>query len=84
MLIVPFLLLGAAFYGTWLFVLDTYRPHKKETWQRRALAIIVTSCLVVCAGLQSLGELAPRDFIIVTLLAAVSYFYIVRASSTRT
>lgn len=80
-LIVPFLLLGLAVYLTWLSLVDVFLPKYRDKKTAHAiLGGIIASTLVICLGLQSIGELALQDIIPVLLFVSLVYFYIARNS----
>lgn len=82
LLIPPFLLLWFALYNTGLYIGQLLSPPRPSTGGNRTLLVVlVATSLVVFVGLQSIGELALRDVVTVVLLAAVSYFYVVRNTS---
>lgn len=73
-LIVPFGLIGLAVYKTWQ---SLPLVISKGRW-RQVSGGVVAFTVVVCVGLQSLGELTLRDILIVVLFASIAYFYLAR------
>ena len=82
MLIVPFVILIPTLYVTSKLIADFILPPKSNTDTRRTVLIgIGVASVVVCLGLQSIGELSLRDILPVVLFISLVYFYILRNSS---
>ena len=82
-LFIPFILLAFGVFSLWqlLVVIYTHAGGKKEgilSRRQRAAGIAVSLLAVVIVGLQSIGEMTPKDVVTVTLLAIGAYFYFVR------
>ena len=82
-LFIPFLLLGFGVFTIWqlLVVIYTHHGNKREgtlSRRERAAGIAISILAVIIVGLQSIGEMTPRDVITVSLLALGAYFYFVR------
>ena len=75
-LIVPFVLLFVAIFSAIIFLLGMHgklpRPKKAR------ISAACASVPVVLLVLQSLGQLTPKDMLVIFLLFATSYFYISR------
>lgn len=54
------------------------KDNKPLSRRQRAAGIAISLLSVVLLGLQSIGEMAPRDILTVTLLALGAYFYFAR------
>ncbi len=79
LLIVPYVLFAVALYMTTRSIMNAYKPVSNNRKQRRnVLTMLVVATVVICIGLQSIGELAPRDLVIVALFSALAYFYMIR------
>ncbi|MCA9327253.1 hypothetical protein KDA14_01870 [Candidatus Saccharibacteria bacterium] len=77
-LVVPLILFGLALYMTLRLAFEVLQRKDSNRGRQRLFAIIMTLAVTVCVGLQSIGELSPRDFITVLLLSGISYFYVAR------
>ncbi len=82
-LFVPFVALGFGVYSLWRLLVVVYtragsKGQAALTRKQRAAGIAISLLSVVIIGLQSIGEMAPRDIVTVTLLAFGAYFYFVR------
>lgn len=76
LLIVGFLLVALSIYVLFraaLGVLSIYGAPLKDHGKRPALYISLWAGLLV--ALQSLGELSPRDVVVLALLMAIAYLY---------
>lgn len=80
LLFIPFILLGVAVYSTWRFaaVFALNRGRAALSKRQKAAGITISVAAVVLLGMQSLGELTPRDFVTVILFTLIFYFYSVR------
>ncbi|PID30758.1 hypothetical protein CSA80_04105 [Candidatus Saccharibacteria bacterium] len=81
-LVFPFVVFGFAVYTTWQAFVRIYaRGRDKKVRPERAalLGAVISIVLVFSLGLESLGELTPRDFFVIVLFGAVVYFYMVRS-----
>ncbi|QQS17830.1 hypothetical protein IPL68_04110 [Candidatus Saccharibacteria bacterium] len=82
LLIVPFILFGIALFTSWQAFSGLYyrkKTGKHENGRVNLLGGIVSIILVFALGLESLGELTPKDFLVILLFGAVAYFYMVRS-----
>jgi|GEM_PF-6321670 hypothetical protein len=81
-LFIPFVVIGFGTYSLWKLIVGVYtRTGKKQidlSRRQRAAGIAISMLAVVILGLQSIGEMAPRDILTVTLLALGAYFYFAR------
>ena len=82
-LFAPFIVLGFGVYALWRLLIVIYtragsRGQTALSRKQRAAGIALSLLSVVIIGLQSIGEMAPRDIVTVTLLAIGAYFYFVR------
>ncbi|QQS20392.1 hypothetical protein IPL85_03045 [Candidatus Saccharibacteria bacterium] len=82
LLIVPFVLLGIALFTTWQVLSRAYYLHigKTQTRQSKLLGVVISLVAVLSLGLESIGELTPRDFFTLLIFGIVGYFYTVRSS----
>lgn len=80
LLIVPFVLLFAAFYTLWnLLNLLRVRYFARQTWQpSRRLGVAVCLTGVLLMVLQSLGQLTLRDVLTILALLLLGYAYVAR------
>jgi hypothetical protein len=81
-LIVPFILFGLALFASWQAFAQLYyrkRIDKHEGGRTNLLGAIVSIIFVFALGLESLGELTPKDFFVILLFGVVAYFYMVRS-----
>lgn len=83
-LFVPFVMLGFAVYELVGLLIALYshgrtRITDASAKKQKAAAISVAILTVIITGLESLGELAVRDIVVVVLLAIGAYFYFVRS-----
>lgn len=82
-LIVPFIVSGLALFMSWRAMTGLYYKNKQGKYDARRvnlLGAIVSAVLVFALGLESLGELTPKDFFVIVLFGAVAYFYMVRST----
>lgn len=80
-LIVPFVLLFAALYGLWRFLLQLKIRYSARGRPHPRLGAGMCVSIVLLLVLQSLGQLSLRDIVIVAALAALSYLYMAHATS---
>lgn len=80
LLFIPFILLGLALYGTWMLIVIfiVNRGRSVLSKRQKAAGATMSVAIILLLGMQSLGELTPRDFVTVILFALVFYFYSVR------
>jgi NADH:ubiquinone oxidoreductase subunit 3 (subunit A) len=84
-LIVPFVLLFVALFGTWnLFLVIQRRIGGARRVPLRAKWFGAALCggLVLLLVLQSLGQLSLRDVLTVVAITVIGYVYAVRNTST--
>ena len=82
-LFIPFIMLAFGVFSLWqlIIMIYTHAGGKKDgelSRKQRAAGISVSLLSVVIIGLQSIGEMTPKDVITVSLLALGAYFYFVR------
>ena len=78
-LTVPFLLLSFGLYHALRALVQISDPAERLSLGRqRTIACAGTVVGTGALGLQSIGQLTVRDFLVLLLLAACAYFYIVR------
>jgi hypothetical protein len=75
-LLVPFFLLGVAIYVTLGSLVS--KITRSSSRHQKAVTILMTLFIVVCFGLQSVGQLTFRDLMTVLALTLLSYFYVYR------
>lgn len=78
LLVVPFLLLFVILY------LVMRRIFKDKTSSRSGIVMLVAGLAIIALALQSLGQLTPRDGIMLLILFMIGYFYIYRRTTTPT
>lgn len=77
-LIVPYALLWGALFYTITMVLERVMvpPGSRTRSARiRHIAVIIATGGLCFVALQSIGQLTPRDVIVVSLLIIIGYFY---------
>lgn len=78
-LIAPFVLLAVAFYTTVRWVLQrTNLVSQTSQARQRVISLVVAVTAISGLGLQSIGQLSPRDLFVLVTLALIAYFYIDR------
>ncbi len=80
-LVVPYALLWGALYYTATLLLDRIllSPDNVARLRRvRHLSMIIATGGLCFIALQSIGQLTPRDVIVVSLLIVIGYFYLNR------
>ena len=86
-LIVPFVFLFLALYGTWnlLVVLGGryYNRSGTKNWNKR-LGLVFCISAVLLIVLQSLGQLTARDVIMLTMVVVLGYLYLTRSQFNAT
>ncbi|HEY4161026.1 MAG TPA: hypothetical protein VGM08_03105 [Candidatus Saccharimonadales bacterium] len=74
-LILPFVLLFAALYGSWNFLLQLKIRYSARGRPHPRLGAAVCVSIVLLLVLQSIGQLSLRDVVIVAALVALGYIY---------
>jgi len=77
-LIVPFVLLFAALYVLWSFLLQLKIRYSARGRPHPRLGIAVCVSIVLLLVLQSVGQLTVRDVVIVAALVGLGYLYMGR------
>jgi hypothetical protein len=75
LVIVGFLLLTMSFYQVIYYFLSFIKLYGIPIKRKSHLAIYLTVVLGILVALQSIGELSPKDIIVLLPLAAVGYVY---------
>jgi len=84
-LIVPFVLLFAALYGSWLLIgmiRSRYFAKEHERRPHKQLGMAVSASAVLLLVLQSLGQLTARDVVTVIATVVLGYLYLARSRFT--
>ncbi|MFZ1249759.1 MAG: hypothetical protein WAQ24_05580 [Candidatus Saccharimonadales bacterium] len=78
-LVIPFIVLGFAVYYACLLAVALYdQGDRTKTKRGKAISITIACLVAICAAMQSIGELTPRDLTVTVLLILVGYFYATR------
>lgn len=80
-LIVPFILIFAALYQTWMLLQALYIQYVAKNSLKKGskrFARIVCASMTLLLVLQSLGQLTFRDIATVLLIGVVGYLYVAR------
>jgi hypothetical protein len=73
--ILGFVLLVATFYYAIYSLTALSKFYGLPVKRRRPLSIYLTAVLGLIVALQSIGELGPRDVLVILLLAVTGYLY---------
>lgn len=79
LLVLPFVLLFALLLAGIMFVLEKRGVGSKKSMK---IAVLCASLPILLLVLQSIGQLTLRDVFTVVLLFVLSYFYILRATTS--
>lgn len=83
LLIVGILLLAVTFYELTYGLLSFARLYGLPIRHKKRLAVYLSGTLVLVVALQSIGELTPRDILVIFPLATIGYIYGVYTSARR-
>jgi hypothetical protein len=83
LLIVGILLLAVTFYELIYGLLSFARLYGLPIRHKNRLAIYLSGILVLIVALQSIGELTPRDILVLLPLATIGYIYGLYTSTRR-